>query len=63
MKHANTDVFLNYYLSRRITTDAQAVVRGLTPQEDIMQAACRRSRWIDPDRPRVLTPKQSQSVN
>lgn len=63
MKHVNTDVFLNHYLSRRITTDAQAVVRGLTPQEDIMQAACRMSRWIDPDRPRVLTPKQSQSVN
>jgi hypothetical protein len=63
MKHANTDVFLNHYLSRRITTDAQAVVRGLAPQEEIMQAACRMSRWIDPERPRFLTPEQSQSVD
>lgn len=62
MKHANTDVFLKHYLSRRITTDAQAVVRGLAPQEEIMQAACRMSRWIDPDRPRFLTDEQKRSV-
>ncbi|PZD23864.1 DUF3435 domain containing protein [Pyrenophora tritici-repentis] len=63
MKHANTDVFLNHYLSRRITTDTQAVVRGLAPQEEIMQAACRMSRWIDPERPRFLTDEQKQSVD
>ncbi len=63
MKHATTDVFLNHYLSRRITTDAQAVVRGLAPQEELMKAACRMSRWIDPERPRFLTPEQSQSVD
>lgn len=63
MKHASTDVFLNHYLSRRITTDAQAVVRGLAPQEEIMQAACRMSRWIDPERPRFLTQEQSRSVD
>ena len=63
MKHATTDVFLNHYLSRRITTDTQAAVRGLAPQEEIMQAACRMSRWIDPNRPRVLTAEQSLSVN
>ena len=28
-----------------------------------MQAACRMSRWIDPNRPRVLTAEQSLSVN
>jgi transposase len=63
MKHASTDVFLNHYLSRRITTDAQAVVRGLAPQEEIMQAACRMSRWINPERPRFLTQEQSRSVD
>ena len=63
MKHATTDVILNHYLSRRITTDTQAVVSGLTPQEEIMQAAYRMSRWIDPNRPRALTAEQSLSVN
>ncbi|CAG5188954.1 uncharacterized protein ALTATR162_LOCUS12066 [Alternaria atra] len=62
MKHANTDVFLNHYLSTRITTDAQAVVRGLAPQKELIQAACRMSRKIDPRRPRFLTEDQKRSV-
>jgi hypothetical protein len=28
-----------------------------------MRAACRITRWIDPDRPQELTPKESLSVN
>lgn len=28
-----------------------------------MQAACRMSRWIDPERPRFLTQEQSRSVD
>ena len=63
MKHANTDVFLNHYLSRRITTDTQAVVRDFAPQAEIIRAACRMSHYIDPQRPRFLTPEQSHSVN
>ncbi|KAJ8110847.1 hypothetical protein OPT61_g6412 [Boeremia exigua] len=63
MKHANTDVFLNHYLSRRITIDTQAIVRGLAPQSEMMRAACRMSRNIDPKRPRHLTREQSESVN
>jgi hypothetical protein len=63
MKHADTSVFLNHYLSRRITTDTQAIVRGTAPQEDIMKAACRMSRSIDPNRPWRLTPEQSQSID
>jgi hypothetical protein len=63
MKHANTAVFLNHYLSRRITTDTQSIVRGTAPQEEIMKAACRMSRSIDPKRPKHLTPEQSQSIN
>ncbi|KAF2012894.1 hypothetical protein BU24DRAFT_425506 [Aaosphaeria arxii CBS 175.79] len=63
MQHANTAVFLNHYLSRRVTTDTQAIVRGTEPQTEIMRAACRMSRWIDPDRPRRLTPEQSATVN
>jgi hypothetical protein len=63
MKHADTKVFLNHYLSRRITADTQAIVRGTAPQEEIMKAACRMSRSIDPNRPQCLTPEQSQSIN
>jgi hypothetical protein len=63
MRHADSKTFLNHYLSRRITADTQAIVRGVAPQDEIMRAACRMSRWIDPDRPRHLTPEQSASVN
>jgi hypothetical protein len=28
-----------------------------------MRAACRMTRWIDPDRPQELTPEESLSVN
>jgi hypothetical protein len=63
MKHSDTKVFLNHYLSSRIRTDTQAIVRGTAPQDELMKAACRMSRWIDVDRPRRLTPEQSQSVD
>ena len=63
MKHSDSRVFLNHYLSRRVTVDTQAIVRGTVPQNEIMKAACRMSRWIDPERPRKLTPEQSASVN
>jgi hypothetical protein len=63
MNHGNTAVFLNHYLSRRVTTDTQAIVRGTAPQEEIMKAACRMSRSIDPKRPQHLTTEQSQSIN
>lgn len=63
MQHAETDTFLKPYLSRRVTMDTQAIVRGLAPQDELMRAACRMSRWINPDRPWKLTPEQSASVN
>jgi hypothetical protein len=63
MVHADSRTFLNHYLPRRITVDTQAIVRGMAPQDEIMRAACRMSRWIDPERPRRLTPEQSASVN
>ncbi|KAI9889389.1 MAG: hypothetical protein M1814_005325 [Vezdaea aestivalis] len=63
MQHADTRTFLKYYLSRRITADTQAIVRGLAPQDDLIRAACRMSRWIDRRRPWKLTAEQSLSVN
>ncbi|KAJ9656079.1 hypothetical protein H2201_008651 [Coniosporium apollinis] len=63
MQHADTRTFLKHYLSRHITADTQAIVRGLKPQHALMRAACRMSRSIDPRRPQDLTMEQSLSVN
>ncbi|KAH2975874.1 hypothetical protein KXV25_006790 [Aspergillus fumigatus] len=63
MHHADTRTFLKYYLHRRIDKDLAAIIRGLDPQEDMMRAACRMSRTIDPKRPQELTTAQSSSVN
>jgi hypothetical protein len=57
------DTFIRHYLLRRITADTAAIVRGLEPQHDMMQAICRMTWWIDPDCPQELTLEQSQSVN
>lgn len=63
MHHADTRTFLRYYLSRKINKNLPAIIRGLNPEDDLMQAACRMSRTIDPNRPRELTTEQSSSVN
>lgn len=63
MGHASIVTFLRHYLSRRITVDTQAVVRGIQPQAALMRAACTMSRSIDRRRPRRLTQEQSASVD
>ncbi|CEO59611.1 hypothetical protein PMG11_04283 [Penicillium brasilianum] len=63
MHHADTRTFLKYYLDRRIDKNLPAIIRGLNPDDDIMHAACRMSRTIDPDRPQELTTAQASSVN
>lgn len=63
MHHADTRTFLKYYLDRRIDKNLPAIIRGLNPEDDIMRAACRMSRTIDPKRPQELTTMQSSSVN
>ncbi|KAJ5938275.1 hypothetical protein N7466_001409 [Penicillium verhagenii] len=63
MHHADTRTFLKFYLSRKISKNLPAIIRGLDPEEDIMRAACRMSRTIDPRRPQELTTEQSRSVN
>ncbi|KAH2023468.1 hypothetical protein KXV65_000697, partial [Aspergillus fumigatus] len=63
MHHSDTRTFLRYYLSRRINKNLPAIIRGLNPEDDIMRAACRMLRTIDPNRPRELTSAQSSSVN
>jgi hypothetical protein len=63
MQHADMRTFINHYLSRRVTADTAAIVRGREPQYELMRAACRMSRWIHPDRPQELTDKETLSVN
>jgi hypothetical protein len=63
MMHSDMGVFVNHYLNRRVGVDTQAIVRGTDRQDDFMKAACRMSRWIDPERPTTLTSAQSLSVN
>lgn len=63
MGHASIDVFLKHYLSRKVTIDTQAVVRGIPTQDTIMRAACTMSRSIDARRPQRLTLEQSLSVS
>ncbi|KAF1936514.1 hypothetical protein EJ02DRAFT_83065 [Clathrospora elynae] len=63
MGHASITTFLKHYLSRHITVDTQAVVRGIQPQAALMRAACTMSRSIDCRRPRRLTEEQSASVD
>ena len=63
LQHANIDTFIKHYLPRRVTADVRAIVSGYEPQKDLMRAACRMTRWIDPNRPQNLTREQSQSVD
>jgi Protein of unknown function (DUF3435) len=55
-------VFLDHYLPRRITTEIQAVMRGLEPDSEMMRAITRMGRWIDTRRPRELTLEQKASI-
>jgi hypothetical protein len=63
MQHAKIDTFIKHYLRQKVTADTRAIVSGYEPQRDLMRAACRMARWIDPNRPQELTPEESLSVN
>jgi len=63
LQHASIDTFIKHYLPWWVTADTRAIVSGYEPQHDLMWAACRMTRWIDPDRPQELTLEQSLSVN
>ncbi|KAH9206210.1 hypothetical protein DL95DRAFT_316025 [Leptodontidium sp. 2 PMI_412] len=63
IQHAKINTFIKHYLRRTVTANTRAIVSGYKPQRDLMRAACRITRWIDPDRPQELTPEESLSVN
>jgi hypothetical protein len=62
LQHASVDTFIKHYLPRR-SGDIRAIVSGYEPQKDLMRAASRMTRWIDPGRPHALTVEQSRSVD
>ncbi|KAH8787515.1 C2H2 finger domain protein [Hyaloscypha sp. PMI_1271] len=62
LQHASIDTFIKHYLPRR-SGDIRAIVSGYEPQKDLMRAASRMTRWIDPGRPHALTVEQSRSVD
>ena len=50
LQHASIDTFVRHY-SVGIHVDAQAIVRGMPAQKELMRFACSMSRSIDPRRP------------
>lgn len=62
MDHSNSAIFERNYLSRMIRYDVQAAYLGNTPQTDLIRAASRMSRWIDPRRPKKLTDVQKEAI-
>lgn len=60
LQHASIDTFVRHY-SVGIHVDAQAIVRGLPAQKELMRFACSMSRSIDPRRPYKL--EDSSVVN
>lgn len=63
LQHAKIDTFIKPYLPWRVTADTRAIISGYEPQRDLMWAACRMTRWIDPNRPQELTLEQFLLVN
>ncbi|EDN08224.1 predicted protein [Histoplasma mississippiense (nom. inval.)] len=62
-QHSDPKTFLKYYLHRKVDKDVRAVVQGLDPQQQIIRAACRMIRTVNPRRPQELTTEESSSVN
>ncbi|OGE48455.1 hypothetical protein PENARI_c028G03021 [Penicillium arizonense] len=60
LQHASIDTFVRHY-SVGIHVDAQAIVRGMPAQKQLMRFACSMSRSIDPRRPYRL--EDSSCVN
>ncbi len=62
MDQTNSTVFHRNYLSRMIRYHTQAAYRGTEPRTELIQAANRMSRLIDPRRPKGLTDGQRESL-
>lgn len=62
LQHATIDTFIKHYSDMR-SGDIRAIVSGYEPQKDLLRAAGRMTRWIDPNRPQSLSPEQLQAVD
>ena len=62
MNHINSAIFQRNYLSRMIRYDTQAAYGGTASRTELIQAANRISRRIDPRRLKELTEAQSASI-
>ncbi|MCJ1250100.1 hypothetical protein MMC30_007326 [Trapelia coarctata] len=62
MDHTNSAIFQKNYLSRMIRYDTQAAYRGTAPRTELIRAANRMSRLIDPRRPKGLTDEQRDNL-
>lgn len=62
MDQTNSAIFHRNYLSRMIRYHTQATYRGTKPRTELIQAANRMSRLIDPRRPKGPTEEQKASL-
>lgn len=62
MDHANSAIFQRNHLSRMIRYDTQAAYRGTASRAELIRAAHRMSRLIDPRRPKAPTDEQRQNL-
>lgn len=63
LDHANSNPFQRHYLGRQIAADPYALIRGLEPQNALVQKSCSIGHSISKRRPVNLTPEQAASVN
>ena len=62
MDHVDSAIFQHNYLSRMIRYDIQAAYRGTDPKTELIRAAGRTSRLMDPRRPKKLTHEQKEKI-
>ncbi|KAH8744320.1 C2H2 finger domain protein [Diaporthe sp. PMI_573] len=63
LDHANSTPFQRHYLGRQIVGDPYAIIRGLKPQDALVQASCSIGHYISKRRPVDLTADQAASIN
>jgi Protein of unknown function (DUF3435) len=62
MNQINSAIFQRNYLSRMIQYHTQAAYRGTEPRTELIRAANRMSRLIDPRRPKGPIDKQRENL-
>jgi hypothetical protein len=63
LDHVNSNPFQRHYLGRQIAVDPYALIRGLEPQNALVQKSCSIGHSISRRRPVDLTTEQAASVN